>query len=659
MNLKFISENKVKEIFASRNFLLIASTLIFALSIFLRSIIDIGPDTGIYLDLGKKIAEGKRYYYDFFESNFPLSFYFYALEYQVSKAFGVSQIMLSELVINSLALISIFWSAKILARSNLAKNQAHYNLIIVAYFLGFFLRPQALPLGEFGTKTSLILLLLYPYFSYSFPRNIPFSKRDQIARGILMGLMPCLKPHYIIFPLVVEIYHAWQKKSPRFLFELDKLIAALIYVSYLFWMIKMMPEFFEMITPMWMKIYGSYENEGIFLGNFFRLIAAHIGEFIFIFLIFTRRKIDENDQILIAFFVAAALLFIAENAMTIDQSVIFYAVATACVSKLAFDFFTSPKTIILQNKFILAALFFIPLFDLGIFPSAIFGLSGFVNIWWLLAPFLIFRNFGFLLLHFLLMFVAIILMKHCGNWAYIAFNLVALFVMAFFYEKKISAKSSENFSPFAVFLIAASISSLFYIYVTDVAKTVSRKENYTYPNKVSDAINYYAKKFAPTKDDSMTVFSTGNNFTFSRINYLKKDNLQKFHTASIQAGSSLATMFQIRDKDSLLVNYYLFDDVRTAIKNPRTKVIFVNNSPEIFDKGDRCIIGALEYYFLDYDFKKFFLKNFRFENRVIIEREVAVIKNIPLVTGVKPSVFDQVIKSNKQISHDFEIYIRQ
>ena len=147
------------------------------------------------------MAQGGRYYYDFFESNFPLSFYFYALQYKISVLLGISPIIMSEIVINSLALLSILWSAQILKRSTISDNSAHFNLIIISFFLSFFLRANAIQLGEFGTKTSLLLICLYPYISFSFERKVAFEKSELIGRGILMGLMPCIKPHYLVFSI--------------------------------------------------------------------------------------------------------------------------------------------------------------------------------------------------------------------------------------------------------------------------------------------------------------------------------------------------------------------------------------------------------------------------------------------------------------------------
>jgi len=191
--------NKFNKIVSAQNFLVITCAIIFCLSIFLRSIIDIGPDTGVYLDLGKEVAKGHRYYYDFFESNFPLSFYIYALQYKISLGLKINPIITAEIFINFLALLSIFYSAKILQRSAIYNNRAHYNLIIISYFLGFFLRSNVIQLGEFGTKSSFLLLCLFPYISFSFERKIALTKSELIQRGILMGLIPCFKPHYLIF----------------------------------------------------------------------------------------------------------------------------------------------------------------------------------------------------------------------------------------------------------------------------------------------------------------------------------------------------------------------------------------------------------------------------------------------------------------------------
>jgi len=252
-------------------------------------------------------------------------------------------------------------------------------------------------------------------------------------------------------------------------------------------------------------------------------------------------------------------------------------------------------------------------------------------------------------------------LKHGDGWDYITFNLAALFAALFFYEKKIHAKISERFSTFSVFVIASALSSFFYFYVDDAAKILQREKEIM-PDKMTDMVNYYSKQFAPNKEDGLMMMAVWNYFIFPRLNYLDKDNHQKFYTASILADYGEAKsllMFPIHNKDSIFTVTYLFDDIKKSLRDPRTKVVFVNNSTKDLIKKNRCLVSSLEYYLFDYEFRKNFFKNFRFENRVIIDQEVKVLKNVPLLTGVAPSVFDQVKKSNRQVWYDFEVYVRK
>ena len=128
--------------------------LIFLLSIYIRSLSDIGPDTGVYMDVGKKLALGKDYFTDIFEINFPILMWLYALQYKVSIALNISPILMSEIFVNCGGLISIFFASKNLKRTKIYQDKIEFNLIIICFFLSFYLRPFGLHLSEFGTKTS-------------------------------------------------------------------------------------------------------------------------------------------------------------------------------------------------------------------------------------------------------------------------------------------------------------------------------------------------------------------------------------------------------------------------------------------------------------------------------------------------------------------------
>lgn len=645
----------------------------------MRSLIDIGPDTGVYLDLGKKVARGGKYYYDFFESNFPISFYFYALQYQIASLLHLNTIILCEIVINLLAVLSILWSAKILKLSTISDNKAHYNLLIISYFLGFFLRPIALPIGEFGTKTSLLLIALYPYLSYSFVRKINLTKKDLIYRGCLMGLIPCIKPHYLILIVFVELNNFYRKKSfkefAKFFFEIDKLLMLGIGSLYIFLMLKFTPEFFEFIVPMWPKIYNAYDNSQIFLNNLWQRLASQILPLSFILLVFSRFKLRDNDRILLFLFIGASLLLALENIGTIDQVAMFYAIATICFSKFLFDFLFSEKFSLLDNKFIVGALFFLPLSDLDLFPAIVFGLGGFVNILWMVIPiysFLLIRKFStkftakFLFASILIYFASLLIsfssLRLLGDWPHLAINLFFLFLILFFLERKIYPKFSEKFSPLSIFVITTAASCLFYSYVTSITQLNKREGHNPSPNKLSDSIFYYSKKYDLKKDDGFVTVSIWIAHEFPMINYLGVENHQKFHIALLQANqgtAQLESMFPSKNNDKVFTLSYFFDDMKNQLKNPRVKLLFFNNSPDVLNKENNCLIGSLEYYLLDPEFKKLFFQNFRFENHILITKKVQPLKKVKFITREEPSIFDQIPPTTDKILQDFEVYVRK
>ena len=655
-----MSENK--NFFYSSIFLYLSCGFVFFLSLFLRSSLDIGPDTGIYLDLGKKVFQGKKYYYDFFESNFPLPFYFYAAQFFISEKLGINAIILSEIIINFLALFSIFFSAKILKNSKIYQNKAHFNLIIFSYFLGFFLRPQALQLGEFGTKTSLLLILFYPYLSYSFSRFFALNKKNLISKGVLMGLMPCLKIHYLFLIIPIEIYLFLQKPTKEFFLTIDKLTMSLTTALGLFLMVKFTPEYFEFIPSMWPYIYQAYNDKNIFLENLCMRLAL-VAQFIFIFLIFAKKQLDENDKILVLAFFSATILVLVENIGTIDQLAVFYAIATITLIKLTFDLLNSHKKIISENLFIISSLLLLPIFDLEVLPGALVGLGGFVNMWWIIIWHRFFNKtfhpLKFLSFYFLAILTVFFAFKFCGPFCYIAANLTLFFLALFFIEKK---NSAQNFSALSVFAIFLTITILLYSYISSILSSVDKSTPLRFPNQLSDIIFHYNKKYAPQDEQYFLMNASLNSYKFPAINYLHKSNKSRFHMEGLQADSSKAgsfLMFDNKNPKQVFTLTYLFDDVKSALLDKNLKIIFFNNSAESLNKKDRCLISTLEFYLLDPFFRKIFLHNFRFENHVAITREKRIVDSNIFFSTKNSDIFNQIKPSSKPIFYDFEIYVRK
>ncbi len=627
-----------------KNILLIICSLIFLLSIFLRSTIDIGADTGFYIDLGKKIANHQKYYYDFFESNFPISFYIYALQYNLSTISGINIILMSDIFINSLGLASILYSAKILKRADFA-DKNHYNLIIITFFITYFLRIEALQNGEFGTKTSFFLILIYPYFAYSLLTKSQLNKIDLICRGCLMGLMPCFKPHYIILPFIIELYKFWQQKKWYFFIELDKLIAMLIMALYLNFLVRITPEFLEFMVPMWKEFYGHYKNFRYFLSSIATNSLDNIIDILLIIPAFLYLKINKNDKILIGFVAALSLLIILESAGTIDQEVVFYSMSTLYIARFCLEFFQSNYFDFYQNKFLVLTFLFIPAFDIGNFFNAIINIT---NIWWILVPIIFLylnkfhKNFittfdnnyhKYLILYVVFLVISILSIFYLKQYLSSFINCILFLILLFLFEK-VHKKFYNKASFILIFVMLFASSHYLYKYFYSIWQTAAKDSFFASPNPLSDDMALHIKKYAQQPQDDFLSISSWIAHQYPLTNYLEKNNNFKYAVVAIYDAAKY-TIFNAENFNRNFVFTYLFDDFKKQLKNDNLKIVFVNISENRRRSPTKCNIGTLEYYYNDPAFKKIFLENFYFKNRIL-----------------------HYDKKDK-ILYDFEVYIRK
>lgn len=634
-------ENKDEQILGSNLVLISLGSLIVALSLFLQSYQDIGADSGVYLEIGRKIALNGKYYYDFFESNLPLSFYFYAGQYFLANLLNINPIILSQILINLLGLISIFSSAKILQNSNLKKDKILQNFLLISFFLGFFLRPGALQINEFGTKTSLSLLLFYPYFSYLFCSNL--TNKSLFKKGILMALLPCLKPHYLILVAGLEICKFWQIKNKNFFYQIDKITALVTGILYLIFMVIFTPEFFKFMVPMWSSFYPAFSFE-IFVKNSSSHLASRILPFGFLFLIFSKIKANKNDQIFISLFICASLLLISENIKTIDQIALFYAISCPAILAIIARIITTNIISFKDNLFIILALFIIPIFELSqatsLIYSLIFSFIGLVNLFWILAILHLFKtkeksSLAIFISFLLILIWAIYFLEIEGI---LVVNLSLILAALYLFEKN----SKDKISLLSKLTIIAAIAIFSFNFDSSIYQTLKKESKYYSPSKFTNFQHYYAQKYAPKQDDNIIVISQLIAHAYPAVNYLQKSNLQKSHTANFFLRKTWKSKIEKETND------YLLNDFKEALKSKKTKLIFVNNILSYGADDVSCKIGFLENYFTNQEIREIFVQNFTFKNRFLDSQKVKII-----------NVKNKTEKFSNKIIQDFEVYVRK
>ncbi len=180
-----------------QNFVLIGSTAIIAISIFVRSSKDLGNDSALFL----------------------LSF--------LSNLDPLLALASLDLALNLLGIITLFFCYKILRNSKFGQDKTALNLLILSFVLGFFLPVFTIQFNELFTKAALFLALAFIYVSLQISQ-----KEDRLHNsliGSVSGLLYLLKPNYVFLPLVFEIFFPQRKIISRLLVAIPTIIFGLLF----------------------------------------------------------------------------------------------------------------------------------------------------------------------------------------------------------------------------------------------------------------------------------------------------------------------------------------------------------------------------------------------------------------------------------------------
>lgn len=610
-----------RRIFAAKSCAFFGCLIIVTISILVRSTRDIGHDSAVYLEIAQKILNGGKYYRDFFENNLPLSFLFTVIPVFFAKIFGVSPIIFSEIFVNLIGIIALYSSARILARSDVSKDQTIFNLIILSFAVGFFLRVFTLQYNEFATKSTYFLALAFPYISYQFLQESKLTKSDQIYSGLLAAAFCCLKPHYGILALAFEIKKLLVRKSLKAVFCLRNYVTFAVLILYLLLLLICFPDYISAI-PSFSSVYYNSQYFKILLmlkEDLFPILAL-------IFLCFSLIKKSPFLSPFLITTLATSLIIILEVMGGSDQRFILYSLSLPLLSLLIFTIIKNQQIDWKKDWFILLLILLAPQFDRSFFVDTAFNFCAF---WWIFAVALSLQwrrivapesNFGtkfdnfcsrFFLqrnlvswLYFLLLAVPSISLSFHPTTNIFAWPVSAvIFILMIIFYQNLQEKfvAPEKFSRFSAGVIFMILSYFISLHLAAVFASHPDKS----PNYVTDQMikNYMVQ------DGDLTIISSSISGSYPLFNYLKKENALP--------SSQLLTLYgKIEDQKVMSeAQKYLLLRLKQQLQNPKNHLVFVENKIYAYDA--QCRIGFLEYYFRDPEFKKLFLQNYVFLNRIV------------------------------------------
>ncbi len=609
------------KVFAAKPTALVGSIIIIAASILAQSSRDLGHDSATYLEIAEKMLAGGKYYYDFFESNLPLSFLLTMIPVLLAKFFDFNQIASAEIFWNLLGILSIYSSNRILLRSEFAKDTAVLNLIILTFAAGFFWRVFTLQFNEFGTKTTYLIAVVLPYISYHLLDEANLKKFDQILIGILAALLFCLKPHYGIFVITFELAKMLKLRSFFSVFCLRNYVTLALLICYLSALFRFFPDYISNISNIASAYYGSSPNRTLyaFTRDLFPI-------FLPIILCFDLLKKEEIARRLFLPICAAAFLVLLELIGGLDQRFVFYSLSLPLIALTILFLCRNHFVNWRRDGFILASILLLPQFD----PQSTFFVLTNVSCFWMIFLPIIWKKINRVeKLCFItlapLTFLSLLNSDLVG--ISLAVSIIILVFILFLGQKFYQKKELSRLSACSVFLVLSYLISLHVASIFDL-RTYHEYHQFSSPTHFTSEIVKVIKHYS-NKDESVVSISPGIPGTYPMIRYAgKKNELPFLHYGSL---------FEQIDGNNKTDSEYVMSRLKEQLKSPNNKLVFVEIWRQMDDK--KCSIKFLEYYFRDAEFKKIFLENYVFLTRI--------------------TEITKLLGGQDEIDRDAEVYIRK
>ncbi len=204
-----------------------------------------------------RLLTGGTYVQDFFESNPPLILYLYLLPLIGSQWFSVNTALMLQLYVFLLVCCSLYLSFKPLKM--LLSDEGPFQMRL--FFLASAAIMLVLPGYDFGEREHLLIILTLPYLFLAVCRLE--NKTPQVDHammiGVFAGLGFCIKPHFLLTPLLIEAYFMAYKKSVLTWLRTETMIMGSVALIYLIMTLVCFPDYITFIIPFVLRVYSYAE----------------------------------------------------------------------------------------------------------------------------------------------------------------------------------------------------------------------------------------------------------------------------------------------------------------------------------------------------------------------------------------------------------------
>ena len=210
-------------------------------------------DVAWYLVATRRWLDGARLYVDLLEVNPPLNFYLTVPTILFSDLTGISDSNSEYVILAALLFASMYWSWMIVCRHNFLsqRRQVVFHFVLWAALL--------LPdLQSMGQRDQLLVFFTLPWLLGLISDGVAERPGPRIARAGFAAIGICLKPHFLLLPLVVTLWRMARMRSLWYAVSLENLTIGLVGGVYVLLVWLLHPSYFEDIVPIGMLVYRDY-----------------------------------------------------------------------------------------------------------------------------------------------------------------------------------------------------------------------------------------------------------------------------------------------------------------------------------------------------------------------------------------------------------------
>jgi hypothetical protein len=227
----------------------------------------INPDCAFYLEGARRLLEGGQPYIDWMDINPPLILYLNLIPATISRYTSVNIIIVFHALVFILILWSIMSIREALLNSGFKIDRLQVGLVL-AFWIGLNL--LAYHQNDFGQRDHLFILSFAPFF---IRRSICWeggnvSALSSVISGFAASIGACLKPAFLVVPVITEVFGLANHKKRRSLIEpglITFVCTGVIYgIHFLFLPADVFDYLFNFVMPFTFFFYSNYKTSSIF-----------------------------------------------------------------------------------------------------------------------------------------------------------------------------------------------------------------------------------------------------------------------------------------------------------------------------------------------------------------------------------------------------------